>query len=71
MGIRYAKLFEVAKIHVQIMRFTCRLNMAFNLTKPTWALICMHGITQESTVALTDHFADVFVRESVARVYDV
>ena len=29
-----AKLFEAAKIHVQIMRFTYCLNMAFNLTKP-------------------------------------
>ena len=29
-----AKLFKAAKIHVQIMRVTCCLNMAFNLTKP-------------------------------------
>ena len=27
-------LFEAAKIHVQIMRFTCCLNMGLNLTKP-------------------------------------
>ena len=33
-GLCYTKLFEAAKIHVQIMRFTCCLNMAFNLTKP-------------------------------------
>ena len=64
-GIRYAKLFEAAKIHVQIMRFTCYLNMVLNLTKPklgpdlcTWRL---HG---ERVAALTD-------RENVAIVYDV
>ena len=28
-GICYAKLFEAAKIHVQIMRFACCLNMTF------------------------------------------
>ena len=32
--IRYAKLFETAKYHVQIMRFTCYLNMALTLSKP-------------------------------------
>ena len=32
--ICYAKLFETAKFHVQIMRFTCCLNMAFTLSKP-------------------------------------
>ena len=31
--IRCAKLFEAAKIHVKIMRFTCCLNMAFNLIR--------------------------------------
>ena len=64
-------LFEAAKIHVQIMRFTCCLNMAFDLTKPIWAPICLHDDTWESAAALTDHFADAFVRENVARVYDV
>ena len=34
----------------------------FYLTKPIWALICLHGVTQESIAALTDHFADAFVR---------
>ena len=29
----------------------------------------MHDITLESVVAVTDHFADVFVREYVARKY--
>ena len=29
----------------------------------------MHGVTLESVAAVTDHFADVFVRENVARVY--
>ena len=32
--IRYLKLFETAKIHVQIIRFTCCLNMALILSKP-------------------------------------
>ena len=70
-GIPYAKLFEAANIHVQIMRFTCCLNMAFNLTKTIWAMICLHDITQESAAALTDHFADAFVCENVARVFDI
>ena len=63
MGICYAKLFEAAKIHVQIMRFTCCLNMAFNLTKSIWALICLHDKTRESVASLTNHFADAFVRK--------
>ena len=29
----------------------------------------MRDVTRESVVAVTDHFADAFVRESVARVY--
>ena len=29
----------------------------------------MHDVTLESVVAVTDHFADAFVRENVARVY--
>ena len=29
----------------------------------------MHDVTRESVVAVTDHFANVFVRENVARVY--
>ena len=33
------------------------------------ALICMHDLTRESIAAVTDHFADAFVRENVARVY--
>ena len=65
------KLYEASKCHVQIMRFTCCLNMAFNLTKPIWALICLHDVTRESIAALTDHFADAFVREKVACVYEV
>ena len=32
--IRYAKLFETDKFNVQIMRFTCCLNMALTLSKP-------------------------------------
>ena len=64
-------MFEAAKIHVLIMRFTYCLNVAFSLTKPIWALICLHDVTWESVAALTDHFADAFVRENVPRVYDV
>ena len=29
----------------------------------------MHDVTLESVAAVTDHFADIFVREIVARVY--
>ena len=36
--IRYAKLFETAKLHVQIMKFTCCLNMALILSKPKFGL---------------------------------
>ena len=42
--------------------------MAFSLTKPIWALICLHGITRERVAALTDNFADVFVRKIVAHL---
>ena len=53
------------------MRSTCCLNVAFSLTKPTWpCFVCikLHG---ESVAALTDQFADAFVRENVACAYDV
>ena len=29
----------------------------------------MHDVTQEGVAAVTDHFANAFVRENVARVY--
>ena len=29
----------------------------------------MHGVIMECVAAVTDHFADAFVRENVARVY--
>ena len=48
------EMFEAAKIHVQIMRFTCCL------TKPVLALICLHDVTQESVAALNDHFPMLF-----------
>ena len=41
----------------------------FYLKSLNWALICMHDITLESVAAVTDHFADAFVRENVTRVY--
>ena len=37
--------------------------------KINWALICMHDVTLDCVAAVTDHFADAFVRENVARVY--
>ena len=43
----------------------------FYLTKPIWAPICLHDFTRESFTALTDIFDDAFVRENVARIYDV
>ena len=43
----------------------------FYLTKPIWALICSHDLTGENVAALTDHFANAFGRENVARVCDV
>ena len=45
--------------------------MAFNLTKPIWAQIFLHDVTQESVEALIDHFTHAFVRENIAGVYDV
>ena len=57
------------KIHDPIMRFTCCLNMAFTWKSLNWVLIYMHDVTLLCVVAVTDHFADPFVRENVARVY--
>ena len=48
--------------------------MVFNLTKPKLGpdFLCLnYDVTQESVAALTDHFADAFVPENVARVYDI
>ena len=42
--------------------------MAFTLKSLNWAMICTHDVTLESVAAVTDHFADAFVRENVARV---
>ena len=49
------------------IRFTCCFNMAFNLTKSIWALICLHDVIRESVAALTDNFADAFVFEKMFR----
>ena len=57
-GICYARLFEAAKIHVQIMRISCRLNMAI-----TWQ--SLSGPWFNCMTLLADHFADAFVRENV------
>ena len=41
-GICYANLFEAAKIHVQITRFMCCLNMAFTWQSPSGPrFVCM------------------------------
>ena len=64
-----AALYEAAKIHVQIMRFRCCLNMGLNLIKPK--LLCLHDAKWESVAALTDYFIDAFVRVNVALIYDV
>ena len=42
--------------------------MAFYLTKPIWARIYLHDVRRKS---VANHFIDVFVRENVARVFDV
>ena len=44
-------------------------EQGFYLTKPVWALLCLHDLTRLNIAALTDHFADAFVRENVADVY--
>ena len=36
-----------------------------------WALMCLHDVARERAAAFTDHYADAFARENVARVYDV
>ena len=43
--------------------------MAFTCKRLNWALICMHDVTLDSLAAMTDHFAEAFVRENVASVY--
>ena len=48
------------------MRFTCRLNMGFNLI--ILEMICLSDITQESIAARIDHYVDVFVCENFACV---
>ena len=67
------KLFKAAKIHVQIMRFACCLNMVFNLIKPKRGPdIFAFNVTRESIVALTGQFADAFVCKKLCHlVYDL
>ena len=62
------KLFEAVQIHVQNMRFTCCLNMAFNLTKPN---LSPELFAWESVGALIDHFADAFFLRNIACVFDI
>ena len=53
------------------MILPCCLNMAFNLTKPIRAMICLHDVTREGIAAMTDYLADVFVHKNVAPVFHV
>ena len=41
----------------------------FHLKKTLLGPDCMHDVTLESVAAVTDHFADAFFGENVARVY--
>ena len=41
----------------------------FYLKKPEMGPDCMHDVTLECVAAVTDHFADAFVRENVVRVH--
>ena len=43
----------------------------FYLKKPKLGPIYMHDVTWESAVAMTENFADAFVHENFARIYDV
>ena len=43
----------------------------FYVTKSICALISLHEVTREIVAALTDPFADAFVRKNVGPVYDV
>ena len=55
------------KIHVQIRRFACCLNMGLNLK-----ILKMSPLLYAESVAdQTDHFANVFVRKNVAYGYVV
>ena len=47
-----------------------KLFEAPSLTKPIWALFCLHDVTAESVGALTDHFVNTFVCKNVAEAYD-
>ena len=42
------------------MRFTCYLNIGFNLKIFKWAQNCLHDVTQESVAAWTYHSVDAF-----------
>ena len=53
------------------MIYVLERHQVFNLTKPNWALICLHDVEPESVAAFADHFANAIVHENVARVYDV
>ena len=56
------------KIHAQIRRFTCCLNMAMNLK----ILKMSKTLYTESTADQSEHYTDAaFVRENVAYGYNV
>ena len=54
-----------SRLKLQIMRLTCCLNMAFNLTKPKVGLICLHYITWKALWPFTDHFADALFAKTL------
>ena len=59
------------KIHVQIRRFTCCLNMGKNLKTLQMSPGLNMMLYTENIEDRTDHFANVFVRENVAYGYDI
>ena len=69
MGICYAKLFEAAKSMFKSWDSRAVWTGILLEKGLNWALILMHDVTLESAAAVTEHFADAFVRENVARVY--
>ena len=68
MGIRYTKLLKPQnpcsnhEIHVLF-------ELGFYLKNLKLGPDLLYDVTLECVAAVTDHFADAFVRENVARVY--
>ena len=43
-------------------------DMAFNLIKLIWAMICLNDVTRESVATLTNHFANAYVRKNIVHL---